>query len=225
MKNKLKNKLKHNFFSNIPRKKLIKLEKTDNCLIFKIISSEKKYSRFYLIKEKIYQVLEKDELVIDKDIFSFCRIYRADHKNLICFEFTLLEGTTGSEVKGEIVYVNLNLIDFYMFVYGDKTETTLLEQIEPDYKTKIVFSSPAKQTLKQIISNKTLRKKFGKQICSRFFSGAYPKVEFYPDFVDYSFGFSIYNSEGKFVYNGGLILHKDRKELGNLKKARYSVHT
>ena len=137
--------------------------------------------------------------------------------NLLRFKFCFFE----SQKK---YYFEVSVNKVYDFIYGedDNKECIIIPAHRHIITTKLENHSIYK--LKQVIADKTLRRKFGRAV-GRLMDCSHTVVKLFDDFADYSFYFVKFNEDYKPDYNGGLIFHRDVASRENLARGHYGIHT
>lgn len=183
--------------------------------------SRKSPHRFYISQHKLEELEHRSE-TITQDIHSFAVLRRNTHAGTIEIEFTWL-GTDGDGVSG---YKDTIILPY------DKMMECLHESMLQDkpvvWKTlsiddsaeqaKVVFKSG--KNLHAVLENSLIRRKLIRVLRDQFKWKYAEKIEFYDDFVPYSFNFREIR-DGKIGISGGLILHGQE----DMKTAYYSMHT
>lgn len=193
--------------------RMLKMERLNNCIAITIISKDEKSERIFILKEKINYVLIQNNIVMDKDSFSFVEMY-SDSKN-INFKFTCLEGTGGDTVSGQIHNVSIDLHKFKAWYNSEQTIGKFLEIKEKITIKTVITSTNFKNVLKTKLKRQLIKKII-------FLSRDYYNDELIigNDWEKNSFSFCKLKN-GHLNYNGGIILHTNTVNG----KQYYSIHT
>lgn len=203
----------------------MKLSKTDKCIVVQTVrvdGSDRKIvksSHFYIAKPEFEELLNTGR-VVSKDIYSFMLAHYDRELNRIEFEFSWLE-SNGFTLSGKIERTCIKADEVIRWLSSNKEELSVILASE-SRNGRIVVN--AGKTIKAILGNKIVKRKFIKAISSISISNG-RSYWFSDDFSDFSLYFVVRNSIGEMCYNGGLIFHKDYKEPENLSKGYYSMHT
>lgn len=207
--------------------KMLKLEKSNNCIIFQTLTAEKqkdntlklvKSNRFYITRDELNKIETKT--IISNDIYSFAKLYTNGNKLKITF--TWLDSDCSNNLKGNIEYIEIELIKFDDWYYDStkiKTKILIKEQ-----KTNCKLNIHSKK-IPELIKNKKLKKEFSK-ICMHLSNNNYncSDVNIFDDNVN-NFNFNFYFTKYQkdtYVSNGGIIWSNYDKDI---KKHCYSIHT
>lgn len=176
---------------------------------------------FYILRSRLAELERKPEIVVN-DLNSFSLIRRDSYAETIEIEFTWLSGDY-SHVFGYKQTIILPYDKLVAFAHKLTSEScpVVLKTLSIDNFHKypqLVFRS--KKNLHNVIANGTIRRKLAHVLRDGFKLPCADKIEFYDDYTPYSFIFREIRN-GKPIVTGGLALH----ELGDIKKAHYSIHT
>jgi hypothetical protein len=170
---------------------------------------------FYIPIKQIWEV-GNNRSAIARDGFSFISMNRDDdflHINIYWLE------SNGHEIYGypDQLYIKWdNFKDW--FLSGEDKYNALSEN--PGLLPKLVFHCPGR--LHEVLDNPIVKKKFTKAIIEFQNYASYDKINFYSDFMPYSFYW-----EGSYKDRrgmcGGLIYHMYGQD--DVEKGKYSVHT
>lgn len=193
-----------------------------DCISLRTVSrSRKSPHRFYIPRSRL-EALEHTPYMIVHDIYSFAALRRDTNAGTLEIKITWLsgDGTTVSGYKETII-----LPYEQMTAYLDKSTSegtpvvwkTL--SIDSSHKRpQIIFKSS--KNLHAALIDSTIRRKLIRSLRDDFRWPRSERIEFFDDFVPYSFVFKeIMN--GKSAMTGGLILHNQ----DDMQKAHYSIHT
>lgn len=200
---------------------LIKVSAGENCIGFKTVSWRRKSSRTFLVPRSALARLEQGSEVITQDIHSFASLRLDTAAGTLTIDFSWLQqhgdnGLTGWEETVVLPYGALmNFVEASAQKGGPEKWRVL--SLRTAVYPQIVFID--KEGLRKCLENRTVRGKLARALRDNF-RGA-DRIEFYHDFVVYSFTFQSYRA-GRSSIVGGLIFHNDQDDL---KKAHYSVHT
>ena len=200
---------------------LVKVYAGENCIGFRAISRNRKSRQRYLVTRDELARLEYEPQIITQDIHSVAVLRRDSDAGTLSINFSWLSGRSGGKLEGWEEMVTLSydaLVDFVQASAqedGQKEWKTL--SIEKVTTPQIVFVD--KDKLRKCLENRVVRKKLARALRDNFRCDE--RVEFYHDFMAYSFMFKSFRS-GWSPLIGGLIFHNHKDDL---KKAYYSVHT
>lgn len=200
---------------------LVKVSASENCIGFRTISRNRKSRQRYLVTRDQLARLEYEPQIITRDIFSFAVLRRDSNAGTLSIDFSWLNGSSGGKLMGWEETVTLSYDALTDFVQASTQEDGPQQwktlSIEKVTTPQIVFVD--KPRLSECLENKVVRKKLARALRDNFRCD--DRVEFYHDFMAYSFMFKAFRS-GWSPLIGGLIFHNHKD---NLKKAYYSVHT
>ena len=192
-----------------------------DCTGFRTVSrSRKSPHRFFISRDNLEKLGRKPELIIH-DVCSFAVLRRDSQARIIEIEITWL-----SEDRGYVFGYQDTLALPYEKIMEHLRES---QQGEPVvWKTlsmdihreqpRFVFKS--RRNLHAVLENAAIRRKLIRFLRDQFRWPCSDEIEFYDDFMPYSFIFKEIR-ENKPVMTGGLILHGQE----DLKNAHYSIHT
>ena len=195
--------------------------RTDSICLRTVSRSRKSPHRFYIPRSRLEE-LEHTPCVIVHDISSFAVLRRDNHDGTIEIELTWLSGD-GITVSGYMETIILPYEQMRAFlnksVYEDRPIVWKTLSIDSSRKRpQIIFKSS--KHLHAALADNTIRRKLIRSLRDDFRWPRSERIEFYDDFVPYSFMFrEIMN--GKSAMTGGLILHNQ----DDMPKAHYSIHT
>lgn len=186
-----------------------------------VTRSGKSPHRFFIPRSS-FAKLDRKEVVIVHDIRSFAVLRRNFYEETLEIELTWLSGDW-KNVSGYRETVILP--------YADLSEFLKENVVEGDYITWKTLSIDNSKKLPQLLfmsrenlhhatMNGTVRRKLVRALRDSFRWPCSERVEFYDDFVPYSFNFREIRG-GKPAITGGLILHRQE----DMENAYYSVHT
>lgn len=200
---------------------LVKVYAGENCIGFRTISRRRKSTQRYLVTRDQLARLEYEPQIITQDIHSFAVLRRDSDAGTLNINFSWLSGRSGGKLEGWEEMVTLPYDALVAFVQASARESGPKEwktlSIEKVITPQIVFVD--KDKLRKCLENRVVRKKLARALRDNFRCDE--RVEFYHDFMAYSFMFQSFRS-GWSPLVGGLIFHNYD---GDLKKASYSVHT
>lgn len=198
---------------------LIKVSTSEHCIILRTISRDGKSRRFYLTREEFSELEYRPE-IITRDGWSFAVLRRDTGKDTLSVEFTWLSGGN-SHVHGHEESVMICFSKLAAFVRDNANEGAEYKALSMDYRVhrpRLVFTG--KENLHAAVNNGTVRRKLARALRDNFHWPDAEKIEFFNDFIPYSFFFQeIYN--GQPVMCGGLILHGQ----DDMRTAYYGLHT
>lgn len=200
---------------------LVKVYAGENCIGFRTVSRKRKSNHEFLVTRDELARLEQEQELITRDIHSFAVLCRDTTAGTLTINFSWLSGRSNGKLEGWGEMITLPYDALMAFVQasaqkdGPKEWKTL--SIQKTTTPQIVFVD--KPRLHECLENKVVRKKLARALRDNF--RCHERVEFYLESIPYSFVFQSFRS-GWAPLVGGLIFHNYD---GNLKKARYSVHT
>lgn len=209
-------------------KSMITFEKSENCIYFYTLN--KKYgskkvirsSGFYILKDEINNLLNQYKSknfgsLITRDIRSFTELRICN--DMLFMDITWLN-SNGFEVSGYEESYEIPVEKFIHFIESPITEYKAMKK-PTEFGVEICFKS--RKNLKEVLSNKLLKRKFIKFMMNNFQYPKYrnTKIILKDDYIKYSFFFTVYY-DGKEAYCGGIILHGQDREV---KDMYYAMHT
>lgn len=192
-------------------------------ICFHTVSRSRKSPHWFYISRDSLKELEYKSKVIVYDIRSFAVLRVDAHTGTIEIEITWLSGDedhlSGYQDMLALPYEKMKecLRESQQgepVVWKTLSMGTHREQPHP----RFVFNS--RKNLHAVLENKIIRCKLIRFLRDQFQWPCSERIEFYDDFVPYSFTFKEIR-ENKPVMTGGLILHGQE----DLKSAHYSIHT
>lgn len=180
-----------------------------------------KSSGFYVFRNT-FEDLEALGYAIRCDSNSYAVFRRDDFDETVSIRFDWIS-RSGDRLLGREETVVLDYGELMAFVQasaqadGPKEWRSL--SMSPQRRLPRLVFCCAKR-LRECIENKTVRHKLVKFLRDNFKWPRTERIEFYSDFVPYSFFFREY-CNGKPAMCGGVILH----EQDDMSKAYYSIHT
>lgn len=200
---------------------LVKVYAGENCIGFRTISRNRKSGQRYLVTRDELARLEYEPQIITQDIYSFAVLRRDTAAGTLSINFSWLSGRSGGKLEGWEEMVTLPYDALTDFV-----QTSAQEDGPQQWKTLSIEKVPTpeivfvdKPRLRECLENRVVRKKLARALRDNFQRDE--RVEFYHDFIAYSFMFKSFRA-GWSPLIGGLIFHNHKDDL---KKAYYSVHT
>lgn len=195
----------------------------ENCISFRTVSwRHKSPQRFLIVRDRL-ENLEDGRTEIVSDIHSFAALRRNENSELLTINFTWLNGSCGGEVRGWEESVVIPYIPLLIFMRESTREGGPKEWkrlcVCSTSRPRLVFHD--QERLRECVTNKTVRRKLARALRDNFHSPGVEQINFYHDFMPYSFFFREV-CDGRDGICGGLIFHNYRDDL---KKANYSVHT
>jgi hypothetical protein len=211
-------------------KKMLKIEKTENCVTFNVIQVDfhnggnpiraQRSHNFYITKNSLNKVINEpddpDAYFISKDIYSFCEVSRRD--NILSLNFTWLNGSHDS-LSGKQELLNIPYDKFFDFFIDDTQKSIRVLHDELKKVPRIQFHSAKR--LKEVLANPIVKRKFLKAL-DKFTGKQVDEIHFYDDYTPFSFEWASFVN-GKRDIVGGLIFHQNGET--DLKKCEYGVHT
>lgn len=193
-----------------------------DCICLRTVSRSKKSPHhFYILRSKLEE-LEHTSGIIVHDIESFAVLRRDTYAGTIEIELTWLsgDGTTVSGYKETIILPYEQMRAFLnKSVYEDRPIVWKTLSIDSSRKRpQIIFKS--RENLHAALADNMVRRKLVRSLRDDFRWPRSERIEFFDDFVPYSFVFKE-TMNGKSAMTGGLILHNQ----DDMQKAHYSIHT
>lgn len=193
----------------------------DNISLRTVNRSRRSPHRFYIQKHSLEE-LEHRSWIIVHDISSFAVLHRGLLAGTIEIEFNWLE-RIGDDLSG---YQETIILPYHQIM--ERFQERVLKGEPVEWKTlsidttrkqpRIVFKS--RKNLHDALANGIIRRKLVRFLRDQFRWPYSERVEFYDDFMPYSFIFKEIRG-GEPVVTGGLILHGQE----DLEHAYYSLHT
>ncbi len=193
-----------------------------DCISLRTVGcSRKSPHRFYIPHSRL-EALEHTPYMIAHDLNSFAVLRRDIYAGNIEIELTWLSGD-GHAVSGyqETVILPYGQLAAYLDKSTSEDSPVVWKTLSIDNSHKqpqLVFKSS--KNLHASLADNIVRHKLVRSLRDEFRWPQSERIEFYDDFLPYSFTFKEYQG-GKSVMTGGLILHNQ----DDRKKARYSIHT
>lgn len=195
----------------------------ENCISFRTVNWRHKTPQRFLIVRDRLENLEDGCTEIVSDIHSFAALRRNENSELLTINFTWLSGVCGGEVSGWEESVVIPYIPLLIFMRESSQEGGPKEWkrlcVCSTSRPRLVFHD--QERLRECVTNKTVRRKLARALRDNFHSPGVEQINFYHDFMPYSFFFREV-CDGRDGICGGLIFHNYHDDL---KKANYSVHT
>jgi len=195
--------------------------RTDCISLRTVRRSRKSPHRFYIPHSRL-EALEHTPYMIAHDLNSFAVLRRDIYAGNIEIELTWLSGD-GHAVSGyqETVILPYGQLAAYLDKSTSEDSPVVWKTLSINNSHKqpqLVFKSS--KNLHASLADNIVRHKLVRSLRDEFRWPQSERIEFYDDFLPYSFTFKEYQG-GKSVMTGGLILHNQ----DDRKKARYSIHT
>lgn len=193
-----------------------------DCISFMTKNRKRKSPHcFYILRSRLAELGRKPEIVVS-DLNSFAVIRRDNYSRNVEIEFTWLSGDY-SHLFGYKQTIILPYDKLAVFAHKLTSESCPVVwktlSIDNSHRyPKLVFKS--KKNLQNVIANGTIRRKLARVLRDEFKWPCADKIEFYDDYMPYSFIFKEIRN-GKPAVTGGLVLHG----LEDLQKTHYSIHT
>lgn len=195
----------------------------ENCISFRTVSWRHKSPQRLLIMRERLENLEDGRTKIVSDIHSFAALRRNANHELLTINFTWLNENCDGEVSGWEESVVIPHIPLFIFMRESSQEGGPKEwkrlSVCSTSQPRLVFHD--QERLRECVANKIVRRKLARALRDNFHSPRVEQINFYHEFVPYSFYFQKV-CDGRDGICGGLIFHNYHD---NLKKANYSVHT
>lgn len=191
----------------------------DHICLRTVNRSRKSPHRFYIQKHNLEELEHRSRIIVH-DISSFAVLHRGLLTGTIEIEFSWLE-KIGDDLSG---YQDTLILPYEKIKEcmresqqgGPVTWKTF--SMVPREQPPLVFKS--RKNLHAVLENALVRRKLVRFLRDQFRWPYSERVEFYDDFMPYSFIFKEIRG-GEPVMTGGLILHGQE----NLRDAHYSMHT
>lgn len=193
-----------------------------DCICLRTVSRSKKSPHhFYILRSRLEE-LEHTPYMIVHDIESFAVLRRDTYAGTIEIELTWLSGN-GISVSGykETIILPYEQMTAYLdkSVFEDRPIIWKTLSIDNSHKCPQLIFKYSKN-LHAALTDNIIRRKLVRSLRDDFRWPRSERIEFFDDFVPYSFAFKEIVG-GKSVMTGGLILHNQ----DNMQKAHYSIHT
>lgn len=193
-----------------------------DCISLRTVSrSHKSPHHFYILRDKL-EDLEHTSGIAVHDINSFAVLCRDTYAGTVEIELTWLSGN-GHDVSGyrEIIILPYDKLQACLCKSVTEDSPVVWRTLSIDNSNKqpqLVFNSS--KNLHAALADNTIRHKLIRSLRDDFRWPRSDKIEFYDDFLPYSFVFKEF-SEGKVAMTGGLVFHIQ----DDISKAYYSMHT
>lgn len=189
---------------------------------FRTFSKAAGNSNGFYVFRSTFEDLEALGYVIRCDSNSYAVFQRDDFDGTVGIQFDWLSHS-GDRFVGRRKTVVLDHGKLMAFVRasardGGPKEWRCLSLPLRRKRPRLIFR--CQERLRECLGNKTVRRKLTKFLRCNFNWPKSERIEFYTDFVPYSFFFQEFCG-GKNVMCGGLILH----EQEDMSRAYYSIHT
>lgn len=193
-----------------------------DCICLRTVSrSRKSPHRFYILRSRLEE-LEHTPYMIVHDIYSFAVLRRDTYVGTIEIEITWLSGDTHA-LSGHKETIILPYDQMRAFLNKSTVEDCPIIwktlSIDNSHKRpQLIFK--CSKNLHAALADSIIRRKLIRSLRDEFRWPCSEKIEFFDDFVPYSFLFKEFR-DGQPVMTGGLILHHQ----DDMQKAHYSIHT
>ena len=203
-------------------KTLVKLSAWKDWIDIRVITHDKKERHTFCVERaKLLQIRETRE-VIARDSAGFAAFQYHSYNGTVIVQFFWINPTDTGAFRGwnqTVILDYQNLMSFLSMSAdpsGPKNWKMLSK--DPSNAPRLVF--PGQRNLKQVVGNKLIRRKLSKFLRDNFRWRNTMEIQFFSDFVPYSFFFREIRHDGVGI-QGGLILHGQEQ----MEKAYYSIHT
>lgn len=199
----------------------VSVSSDNNYLIFRTVSTEWKSGFFYMSREELAALNDKNQVFV-KDCAYLAELYRNRASGMVTITFYWMECLDGTRLSGRKKKVTIPwtaLSDFaeQSILPDGPREWTVLSQDASRFPRLVFFCA---KRLREVAENKLVRRKLSKYLRTAFQWPDVDEICFYSDFLPYSFMFrEICNGQEGIV--GGVILHGQE----NMSKAYYAIHT
>ena len=193
-----------------------------DCISLRTVSRSRKSPHHFYIPRSGLEKLEHTFRFIAHDINSFAVLHRDVGAGTVEIEITWLSGDRHA-VSGyqETVILPYGQLAAYLDKSTSEDSPVVWKTLSIDNSHKqpqLVFKSS--KNLHAALADNIVRHKLVRFLRDKFCWPQSERIEFYDDFLPYSFTFKEYR-EGKPAMTGGLLLHNQN----NMKKSYYSMHT
>ena len=208
------------------KRTMLKVSVSDDLLIFRTVSRQKKSPRLYVQRDELSPLYEGKRVVLNDGPY-FCVISPLNRDGMMRMEFYWISPTSGSGFSGWQQALKISRERFLYFLedskaeYGPK-EWNALSDDAPHYPRLIFRKS---RSLRQVMNNGRIYRKLMKFLRTRFQWPDTDEIVLYGDFEPYSFFFREYRrgkgGDLEAAMCGGVILHGQE----DMKTAYYFIHT
>jgi len=193
-----------------------------DCISLRTVSRLKKSPHRFYISHSRLEELEHASQIIVQDIHSFAVLRRDHTSKTVEIELTWLSGDNYS-VSGykETLILPYDQMAAFLSKSTLENKPAVWKTLSIDNSNKrpqLIFKS--RKNLHDALAYHTIRHKLVHALLDEFQWPQAEKIEFFDDFLPYSFVFREIKN-GKPAMSGGLILHQQ----DDTQKAYYSVHT
>lgn len=201
---------------------MVKVSATENCLVFRTVTRERKSPRSFYVLRSDLERLEQHGSITVNDIHCFAELQRDMDHNLVRIRFSWLRQVGANRLEGHTEMVRLPYDELMNFAGRSRQNPDAAQwkvlSVEDAPMPRMVFQ--ATENLHAALSNQTVRRKLVRFLRDNFKWGWSEEVRFYNDSLPYSFFFREVRN-GQQGICGGLILHRQE----DMDKAYYSIHT
>lgn len=195
--------------------------RADSICLRTVSRSRKSPHRFYIPRSRL-EALGQTSGIIVHDISSFAVLYRNVYDGTVEIEITWLSGDThalsGCQETVILPYDQMRAFLNKSTVEDNPVVWKTLSIDGSHRRPQLVFKSA--KNLHAAITDNAIRRKLVRSLRDEFRCPRSERIEFYDDFVPYSFVFKEIKN-GQSAITGGLILHNQ----DDMQKAHYSIHT
>lgn len=195
----------------------------ENCIDFRTVSWKRKSPQRFLIVREWLENLEDRRTEIVSDIHSFAVLRRSEATGLLAINFTWLNGACGGVVRGWEESVTIPYAPLLAFMGKSAqeggSETWKHLSVCSASRPRLVFHD--QERLRECVANKTVRRKLARALRDNFYSPGVEQINFYHDFMPYSFFFREV-CDGRDGICSGLIFHNYHDDLK--KRTTQSTH-
>ena len=193
-----------------------------DCISLRTVRRSRKSPHSFYIPHSRLEALEQTPYMIAHDLNSFAVLRRDIYAGNIEIELTWLSGD-GHAVSGyqETVILPYGQLAAYLDKSTSEDSPVVWKTLSIDNSHKqpqLVFKSS--KNLHASLADNIVRHKLVRSLRDEFRWPQSERIEFYDDFLPYSFIFREIKN-GQSAISGGLILHNQ----DDMQKARYSIHT
>lgn len=193
-----------------------------DCIGIRTVSRSRKSPHRFCIPRSGLEKLEHTFRFIAHDINSFAVLHRDVGAGTVEIEITWLSGDSHA-LSGyqETIILPYDQIVAYLYksIFEESPVVWKTLSIDNSHRQpQLIFNS--RKNLRAVLADNKIRHKLVRSLRDEFHWPQSERIEFYDDFLPYSFVFKEYKSE-KAVMTGGLILHNQE----DISKSHYSIHT
>lgn len=196
---------------------LVKVSGYSKYVNIRTITHTRSSSCFAISRRDMLHLQSRRELIV-QDGSSFAVLRNNFETGTLKITFSWLS-TSGDQLCGTRQTVELPYETLMAYVKAEPSDQVLrfLSMERSARYPRLVFRG---NRLHEVVTNKLVRRKFSKFLRDHFRWPCATEIQFYDDFVPYSFYFKEMCGQAEGIC-GGVILHGQE----DMKKAQYSIHT